>query len=68
LRGNLIKKMDAGTRRARIRKMCQTCDQETAQAGSAARSQKSMDDEDESEDTSENRRREKGAGCIEEGD
>ena len=32
--------MDAGTRRARMRKMCQTCNQETAQAGSAARSQK----------------------------
>ena len=30
---------DAGTRRARMRKMCQTCNQETAQAGSAARSQ-----------------------------
>ena len=44
--------------------MCQTCDQETEQAGSAARSQKRMDD-----DESEDRRRRRGLQKdVEEGD
>ena len=34
--------MDAETRRARMRKMCQTCKLETTQAGSATRSQRSI--------------------------
>ena len=48
--------MDAEARRARMRKVCQTCKLETTQAGSATRSQRSIDD-DENED------RCKGSGC-----
>ena len=35
--------MDAEARRARMRKVCQTCKLETTQAGSATRSQRSID-------------------------
>ena len=48
--------VDAEARRARMRKVCQTCKLETTQTGSATRSQRSIDD-DENED------RCKGSGC-----